>query len=134
MRNIANDIAIEVASRSASFSVSAQISHRPIAVRGCERFKGGTTLIYESSDSCEGTASAAVGAETRCDQLSGRAWSVRVDGVCSDIRDTSASEACASFKGGSALVYPDSDSCQGAASAAIGPYPSSKWSGTNSVE
>ena len=33
-RSIANDIAIEEASRSASASVSAQIAHTPIAVRG----------------------------------------------------------------------------------------------------
>jgi hypothetical protein len=74
------------------------------------------TLIYGRSDSCDpNTVVASVTAATDCSTLSATesAWSVRVNGVCTDISDTNVRAACLLRQPQTdrVLIYGRSDSC-----------------------
>lgn len=87
--------------------------------------------FFSTSDACTGTASAVVtlmtGSDsyTQCSAQLGATtrwvWSIRVNGVCQDVPDSSMIDACASVQApgqthAAASVlnfYPDSDSCRG---------------------
>jgi hypothetical protein len=92
----------------------------------CTKYKGALGngfQIYSRSDSCSGEVGAWVNASTNCDSLgSGSAWSVKKNGVCTDIRDTTLADACRQFQGGigpSITVFGRSDSCSGEVAAFV---------------
>jgi hypothetical protein len=74
-------------------------------------------VLYGRSDSCSGEAAAVVRESTRCESLgNGPVWSVSVNGVCSDVADTTLSAACSKYKGALGehyQIFGRSDSCSG---------------------
>src|SRR5690349_7386418 len=75
----------------------------------------GRLRIFPRSDSCNGEF-IPVDWHTDCYALQGSAWSVLVDGQCSNIADTTAVNACRQYAQGlprGPRLFPRSDSCTG---------------------
>ncbi len=71
-------------------------------------------LVYGSSDSCaDDRIVASVGPDTDCNTFSDsdRAWSVKVNGQCIDISDTTVRKACLGNQPDRVIIYGSTDSC-----------------------
>lgn len=82
--------------------------------KACLAFMPGAVRIYGRSDSCSDDAIvAAVTSRTDCSRYSDTdaAWSVSVDGRCTNISDTTVRKACISFQPGATVLFGRSDSC-----------------------
>ena len=72
----------------------------------CVNFRGGSgahVQLFSGSDSCSSGAIAFVGDDTTCADLNfsgNTTHSVRLDGTCTNIVDTSVGNACVAFGGG----------------------------------
>ncbi|MFO0680171.1 MAG: hypothetical protein U0169_26855 [Polyangiaceae bacterium] len=86
---------------------------------------GPSVLLYGRSDSCsDGDAVVRVNASTDCATLSDTevSWSVKKDGACINISDTTLRGACLEHQPGAetrTLIYTDSDSCNGVVGASV---------------
>ena len=86
------------------------------ARRACIQVQGeGPNVVYGRSDSCaRDKALGAVGKKTNCNDFDSNqvAWSIRVEGDCINIVDTTAPRACSQVQAsGPNVVYGRSDSC-----------------------
>ncbi len=82
------------------------------------------TIIYTNSDSCSGTVAASATNRTNCNTLSDStpAWSIKKNGACVNISDTSVRAACLEHQPGvenRTLIYSNSDSCGGTVVASV---------------
>jgi hypothetical protein len=89
------------------------------AAEACREYQYGVPRgprIFSASDSCGG-AFIPIGNDTRCDSLTGSAWSILDGGECLNIVDTTAALACREYQYGvprGPRIFSASDSCGGA--------------------
>jgi hypothetical protein len=82
--------------------------------KACLLNQPGRTLIYGASDYCnDDTVLASIGENTDCNRLSDSdaAWSIKVNGQCINIVDTSVRKACMLNQPNRVLIYGSSDYC-----------------------
>jgi hypothetical protein len=88
----------------------------------CQKYQSAASarlLVFGSSDSCSNSELAAyIGDRTDCSTLSDSdpAWSISIDGRCTNITDTTVRKACVQYRDAATakvVVYGTSDSCNG---------------------